>query len=113
MRETALQGFRCGGRPPYGYALERSPRPVAARAKASEAKTRLVPDPDKAAVVTEIFHMWADKGLGCEPDRLTHHLSHAPRRWSPFERAASVVPVAPPSLLRAEPPEGGYFTHKR
>lgn len=25
MRQAALQGFRCGGRPPYGYRLERSP----------------------------------------------------------------------------------------
>jgi site-specific DNA recombinase len=66
MRETALQGFRCGGRPPYGYRLEATPHPVAARAKAGEVKTRLVPDPDQAAVVAEIFHLWADKGLGCK-----------------------------------------------
>jgi len=72
MRQTALQGFRCGGRPPYGYQLEHSPHPVAARAKAGETKTRLVPDPDAAPVVAEIFHLWADRGLGCKAiaDRL-------------------------------------------
>ena len=36
MRENALQGFRCGGRPPYGYTLQRTPHPVAARAKAAK-----------------------------------------------------------------------------
>jgi DNA invertase Pin-like site-specific DNA recombinase len=66
MREGALQGFRCGGRPPYGYLAETSPHPVAARAKAGEVKTRLAPDPDRAAVVAEIFHLWADRGLGCK-----------------------------------------------
>ncbi len=65
MRQTALQGFRCGGRPPYGYRLERSPHPVAARAKAGEFKTRLEPD-GNAVVVAEIFHLWADKGWGCQ-----------------------------------------------
>ena len=45
MRQTALQGFRCGGRPPYGYKLVTSAHPVAARANAGEVKTRLEPDP--------------------------------------------------------------------
>ncbi len=66
MRQTALQGFRCGGRPPYGYQLDHSPHPTLARARAGETKTRLVPVPDAAPVVAEIFHLWADKGLGCK-----------------------------------------------
>jgi site-specific DNA recombinase len=64
MRQTALQGFRCGGRAPYGYRLETTPHPVAARAKVGDVKTRLVPEPDQAAVVAEIFHLWADKSWG-------------------------------------------------
>jgi site-specific DNA recombinase len=66
MRETARQGFRCGGRAPYGYRLEGSAHPVAARAKAGEFKTRLVPDPDEAPVIVEMFHLWTDKGYGCK-----------------------------------------------
>ena len=66
MRQNALQGFRCGGRAPYGYRFEQSPHPVAARARAGEVKTRLVPDPDQAPVIIEIFHLWADKGWGCK-----------------------------------------------
>ena len=66
MRESARQGFRCGGRAPYGYCFERTAHPVAARAKAGETKTRLVPDPEQAPVIVEIFHLWADKGYGCK-----------------------------------------------
>ncbi len=66
MRQSALQGFRNGGRAPYGYRLEPSPHPVAARAKAGETKTRLVPDEEQAEVVAEIFHLWADRGYGCK-----------------------------------------------
>jgi site-specific DNA recombinase len=66
MRQGALQGFRCGGRPPYGYRAETSPHPVAVRAKAGEVKTRLAPDPERAPVVAEIFHLWSDRGLGCQ-----------------------------------------------
>jgi site-specific DNA recombinase len=66
MRQAALQGFRNGGRPPYGYRLEPSPHPVAARAKAGETKTRLVPDETQAVVVAEVFHLWTDRGYGCQ-----------------------------------------------
>ncbi len=66
MRQNALQGFRCGGRAPYGYTLERLPHPVPSRASAGDTKTRLVPDPDLAPVVAEIFHLWAVKGWGCK-----------------------------------------------
>ena len=73
MRENALQGFRCGGRPPYGYRLDRSPHPVAARARDGETKSRLVPDLAQAEVVAEIFHLWVDKGFGCKA--LADHLN--------------------------------------
>src|SRR5215208_2390370 len=46
MRQSARQGFRCGGRAPYGYRLERTAHPVAGRAKAGDLKTRLVLEPD-------------------------------------------------------------------
>ena len=66
MRQNALQGFRCGGRAPYGYTLERLPHPVPSRAKAGDTKTKLVPDPELAPAVAEIFHLWAIKGWGCK-----------------------------------------------
>jgi site-specific DNA recombinase len=66
MGQNVRNGFRSGGRAPYGYAFERSAHPVAARAKNGEAKTRLVPNPEQAPVIAEIFHLWADKGYGCK-----------------------------------------------
>ena len=66
MREAARQGFRVGGRAPYGYRLHHTPHPVPARAKAGDTKSRLVPEPDQAHVITEMFHLWADKGWGCK-----------------------------------------------
>ena len=66
MRQTALQGFRCGGRAPTATGSTTAPTPTPARAKAGETKTRLVPDAEQAAVVAEIFHLWADRGFGCK-----------------------------------------------
>ncbi|MDP9369770.1 MAG: recombinase family protein, partial [Chloroflexota bacterium] len=73
MRQSALQGFRCGGRPPYGYTVERSPHPTPARAQAGETKARLVPNAQQAPVIAEIFHLWADKGWGCKA--IAEHLN--------------------------------------
>jgi site-specific DNA recombinase len=53
--ENARQGYRNGGRAPYGYRLEREPHPDPRRARAGDRKSRLVPDPDQARVVAEIF----------------------------------------------------------
>src|SRR5262249_49682284 len=64
MRENASQGFRNGGKAPYGYCFAHEPHPNPARAKAGEHKSRLVPDPEQAPVVALIFESWAIKGLG-------------------------------------------------
>jgi site-specific DNA recombinase len=53
--ENARQGYRNGGRAPYGYRLEREPHPDPRRARAGDRKSRLAPDPDQAQVVAEIF----------------------------------------------------------
>jgi len=53
--ENARQGYRNGGRAPYGYRLEREAHPDPRRARAGDRKSRLAPDPDQAQVVAEIF----------------------------------------------------------
>jgi site-specific DNA recombinase len=73
MRENALQGFRNGGRAPYGYRRELEAHPNAVRAENGEHKARLVPDPEQAEVVVEIFHLWAEQGLSCK--RIADHLN--------------------------------------
>ncbi len=53
--ENIRQGYRNGGRAPYGYQLKREPHPDPARARAGDTKSRLVIDPEQAPVIAEIF----------------------------------------------------------
>jgi site-specific DNA recombinase len=64
MRQNTLNGFRNGGRPPYGYMLLHVPHPVAVRARAGDHKSLLAVDPEQAPIVVEIFTWWAIKGWG-------------------------------------------------
>jgi site-specific DNA recombinase len=73
MKQNTLNGYRNGGRAPYGYKLEREPHPVASRAHSGETKSRLVPDPEQASVIAEIFHLWVVKGWGCT--KIANHLN--------------------------------------
>ncbi|MGH9028105.1 MAG: recombinase family protein, partial [Acidimicrobiales bacterium] len=56
--ENARQGFRNGGRAPYGYRLEREPHPDPRRARAGDQKSRLVPDPEQAPTIVEIYERY-------------------------------------------------------
>jgi hypothetical protein len=73
MRQNTLNGYRNGGRAPYGYKLVREPHPVPSRAHAGETKSRLEADPDQAPVIAEIFHLWTIKGWGCT--KIAGHLN--------------------------------------
>jgi site-specific DNA recombinase len=53
--ENTRQGYRNGGRAPYGYRLRHEPHPDPARARAGDKKSRLVVDPERAPVIAEIF----------------------------------------------------------
>jgi site-specific DNA recombinase len=63
MREGTEQGYRMGGRPPYGYRREAEGLPDDHRGDRSKTRVRLVPDPAEAEVVAEIFHFHAVRGL--------------------------------------------------
>jgi site-specific DNA recombinase len=54
LREHTLAGWNIG-RPPYGYAPQRIPHPVPAKAAQGRTKTRLVLDPVPAEAVAQIF----------------------------------------------------------
>lgn len=56
LRELAEQGYSTGGRPPYGY------RRLAADSGGGRAS--LEPEPDEAAVVNEIYELFAVEKLG-------------------------------------------------
>ncbi len=53
--ENTRQGYRNGGRAPYGYRLKHEPHPVPGRARVGDKKSRLVPDPEQAPVIGEMF----------------------------------------------------------
>jgi site-specific DNA recombinase len=55
QKENTRQGYRNGGRAPYGYRLRHEQHPDPARAKAGDKKSRLVADPERAPVIAEIF----------------------------------------------------------
>ncbi|HEV3069441.1 MAG TPA: recombinase family protein [Streptosporangiaceae bacterium] len=54
LEEHALAGWNIGPAP-YGYRAERVPHPAPGKADQGQTKSRLVPDPDRAPVVTQIF----------------------------------------------------------
>jgi site-specific DNA recombinase len=58
QKENTRQGYRNGGRAPYGYRLRHEPHPDPARARGGDTKSRLVPDPERAPVVAEIFDLF-------------------------------------------------------
>ena len=56
--ENARQGYRNGGRAPYGYRLAHEDHPDPRRASAGDTKSRLVPDPQQAPTVFEIYERY-------------------------------------------------------
>lgn len=53
--ENTRQGYRNGGRAPYGYRLRHEPHPDSRRARAGDTKSRLARDPEQAPVIVEMF----------------------------------------------------------
>jgi len=55
MKEMSEQGFRAGGRAPYGYRRVAEAMPDNHRGNRDKARVTLEPDPDQALVVADIF----------------------------------------------------------
>jgi hypothetical protein len=79
VMEHTRQGWNIG-KPPYGYVAERHPHPVKAKRDDGKVKTRLVPDPVRGPVVTQIFQWRALHRLGAQDiaDRLNADLDRYP-----------------------------------
>jgi len=56
--ENTRQGYRNGGRAPYGYTLKRVPHPDPRRARAGDHKSLLEPEPKQVPVIVEIFERY-------------------------------------------------------
>jgi DNA invertase Pin-like site-specific DNA recombinase len=70
--ENTRQGYRNGGRAPYGYRLQHEPHPDPRRAHAGDTKSRLVPDADQAPVAVEIFERYLS---GWGYNEIANHLN--------------------------------------
>jgi hypothetical protein len=78
--EHTRQGWNVG-RPPYGYQAEPIPHPVPARRAEGKTKTRLRPDPVRAAVVRQIFAWRVTERLGYRA--IAERLNQDPDRYPP------------------------------
>lgn len=87
MLELSWGGFKAHtdqgwnvGKPPFGYLAERHKHPVRAKAHDGKVKHRLVPDPDRGPVVTQIFVWRALERLSYRAiaDRLNTDLDRYP-----------------------------------
>ncbi len=56
--ENTRQGYRNGGRAPYGYRLKRVPHPDPRRARAGDHKSLLEPEPKEVPVIVETFERY-------------------------------------------------------
>jgi site-specific DNA recombinase len=75
-----LQGYNIG-KPPYGYLAQKLPHPVKAKAHEGKTKHRLIPDPVRGPVVTQIFFWRAVHRLGY--DEIAHRLNLDPEKYPP------------------------------
>jgi site-specific DNA recombinase len=81
MREAAEQGFRTGGRAPYGYRRIEEPLPASHRGDRTKCRVTLEPEPEEAAAVAEIFHLYAHEGRTLKA--LANHMNRADGPPSP------------------------------
>jgi len=88
--ENTKQGYRNGGRAPYGYRLRHEPHPDPRRAKAGDQKSRLVADPEQAPVIAEMFALFlAGSGYKEIADRLNRPGGPPPPRHVDSKRNTS------------------------
>ena len=89
--ENTRQGYRNGGRAPYGYRLRHEPHPDSRRARAGDTKSRLVADPEQAPVIAEMFALFL---VGSGYKEIADHLN---RPGGPPPPATSIPGATPPA----------------
>ena len=73
MREVSEQGFRAGGRAPYGYRRVVQELPDDHKGDRSKGRASLEPHPDQAPVISEIFRLFTTEGLS--PKKIAERLN--------------------------------------
>jgi site-specific DNA recombinase len=98
------------GVPPYGYRGDRRPHPVPSKAAQGQAKTRLVPDPRRAAVVAQVYAWRAEQKLGL--NTIAQKLNADPLAYPPPGKAGCWQPSVLARIL-ANPKYTGYMVYGR
>ncbi len=73
MREASEQGYRAGGRPPYGYRRREQELPEDHKGDREKRRVTLEPEPEEAKVVAEIFDLFVDGKHS--PKAIANHLN--------------------------------------
>ncbi|MGI9004932.1 MAG: recombinase family protein [Streptosporangiaceae bacterium] len=107
--EHALDGYNIG-HPPYGYAAHRIPHPNPVKAAQGATKTRLMTDPDKAAVVKQIYAWRVTDRLGCTT--IAARLNTDPLKYPPPGRAGCWQ-VSVLARILANPKYTGHMAYGR
>jgi site-specific DNA recombinase len=83
--QNIKNGYRSGGRAPYGYRLAYEPHPVPSRAAKGDRKSRLALDAEQAPVIRRIFVWWVHHELGTMAiaDRLNAEAVPSPVHTNP------------------------------
>src|SRR6185437_9857690 len=117
LKEKASDGFKVHSRDgyntgpvPYGYAPDRSPHPVPAKAAQGRTKTRLVPDPVTAPVVAQIFQWRVEGRLGM--NTIARLLNADPIKYPPAGKAGCWQ-VSVIARILANPKYTGYMVYGR
>ncbi len=63
MREASEQGFRAGGRAPYGYRRHLEAMPEGHKGNRDKNRVTLEPEPGQAITVAEIFDLFVGQKL--------------------------------------------------
>jgi site-specific DNA recombinase len=66
MREASEQGYRAGGRAPYGYQRVMQAMPEGHRGDRDKSRVTLEPDPEQALVIAEIFDLFVGSKLSAK-----------------------------------------------
>ena len=108
LREHSLAGWNIGPAP-YGYQAEKVTHPVPFKAAQARTKTRLLPDPDRAPVVAQIFAWRTEDKLGLAA--ITARLAADPGAYPPPGEIGWTVPAV--RAILGNPKYTGYMVFGR
>ncbi len=66
MREASIQGYRAGGRAPYGYRRVKQAMPEGHKGDTDKSRVTLKPDPEQAPVIGQIFDLFVGGKLSAK-----------------------------------------------